>query len=317
MALVQQLPPAPYYWQALLFLLASAGIAALGYFINDWYDREADARAGKQNYIGRLTLAQRTLFFGAALMAAVLPWLWLPFRPVVYGLLGVQLLLYLAYSHPAIRFKEKGVWGVLCDALYGHVNPALVALLTFYQGGLTSVPWYVLLAIIAGWQLLKGIRNIMAHQLDDRHRDRRAGLQTFINQFGAGRAMLTINSWVLPLEGLLLLAFCAYAAFWGAWLLWPVLLVFVVLNALKFSIWKLWSIHRRHFATKFLFFLNDFYESYMPVALLIGLVMIDRWYALLLAGHLLLMPQTWVTYKNDITTALAKVKEAREERKSQ
>lgn len=285
-----------------LFLPAAAGIAALGYLINDWYDRHADRAAKKPNILAAISNKKRVVVITAVLVAATTPWFGLPFLPLVYMLLGLQLLLYFAYSHPLLRLKEKAGWGLVADSLYGHVNPALVAFLVFAEGTAMGAATIGLLLLIILWQFFKGLRNIMAHQLDDRRRDRLAGISTFVLQFGALRALRWINYFFIPVELLFLSITLAYVSVYGHWWLMLVLLFFLALTVVKFSLWKSFVLHPRHFIGKFLFFLNDFYESYLPVLLLIGLA-VGYWpYLMLLAAHLVLMPQTIRTFLNDWRT---------------
>ena len=112
----------------------------------------------------------------------------------------------------------------------------------------------------------KGLRNILLHQLGDRENDRRAGLQTFVLARGPVRALALVNRLLLPLEvgalagTLMLLAPAAPV--------WVGFAAFLAFTALMFSAWKFPYLPRRQLRFKFLYFLNDFYEEWLPPTVL-------------------------------------------------
>jgi 4-hydroxybenzoate polyprenyltransferase len=120
-------------------VLTIAGIAGVGYLSNDWGDRAADLRAGKPNLLANLPGWHVAALLALFLCLAIGPWvLYFPSNAFSLGLLAAEFLLLALYILPPVRLKERGWLGVLADALYAHVNPALLAILTF---GLMAV-WF-------------------------------------------------------------------------------------------------------------------------------------------------------------------------------
>lgn len=137
------------------------GIAGFAYFINDLADIKSDQQAGRKNIVGQCSAIQRALLVLFLLGMALLPWLYLPISPITGTLLILEFVLFLLYACPPFRWKEKAWLGPLTDALYAHVNPALLATLTFYAFSTTSYPLLpFFLMTLALWQFALGMRII-------------------------------------------------------------------------------------------------------------------------------------------------------------
>lgn len=221
-----------------LFLMTCLGIGGLGYLLNDAFDVEEDRRNGKSNFWASLSAPARVYLVALLLAAAWLPWWWLPGAEVALPLVAVEMLLFVAYSVPPIRLKERGLAGIVTDALYAHVIPMLVAWVAFsppsLRGRDVATP-----SILALWMLLMGMRHLARHQHDDLDRDRFAGLRTFAVRRGRDRTMAFIVRRVLPLEGLaalLALIWLASAA--------PLL----VAGFTAHTLWELYVVRRRWLA---------------------------------------------------------------------
>lgn len=112
----------------LVLLIASAiGLATFGHLLNDWFDVASDRRAGKPNRLAGTSVKVRALTAGVALAAGLAPWAWLTLSTFSVILLVSEVLLFVLYSVPPARLKERGTWGVLADAVYAYVVPFLLA----------------------------------------------------------------------------------------------------------------------------------------------------------------------------------------------
>ncbi len=271
----------------LLLMVVIIGFAGVGHIINDFYDKKVDERAGKINRYGQLKSWQQIALLMVLLSMGFLPWAVIQLKFQIAMLLILQLLLYVAYSHPYIRLKEKHFWGVLCDALYGHAIPVVVVIMACAQ--YQHINFHVLLFLLFtfGWSLFKGFRNILLHQLDDRKNDQKVGLTTFPVKFKPLFTLNLINRIVLPFE---FLVFCVWLFLLSESVpfLWIWFLVFLVFTYLKFSGWHLWTIPYRQLKFKFLFFLNDFYEQWLPVIFGIYMIAADLKLLPVLILHFLL-----------------------------
>jgi 4-hydroxybenzoate polyprenyltransferase len=281
--------------KALGAILASAvtilGIAGIAYLLNDLADRDADAKAGKPNFVldrkPSVVLALALLFAALALV----PWVVvLPLTPRTAGLLVFELALFLAYSLPPARLKDRGGLGAFADALYAHVNPALLAAFTFARlGGVTDEELLPFVAVLGLWQLALGLRNILLHQLLDLENDRAAGTLTWVAGLGVDRAERLLRYIVVPGE---LGLFAAYVVLVAADVraLAPGLIVFIVLTS--WVIKARWKRALPRDLRNFLFnYVDDFYVEWIPVLILLELAVREPAFLVLLAFHLVLYPK--------------------------
>lgn len=216
-----------------LFLVSCLGIGGFGYVFTDAWDVEEDLRRGRPNTWARLPPIGRATLVVALLIAALAPWIWLLGGVLPRALLAFEFLLFFVYAVPPLRFKERGLAGVLVDGMYAHAIPAAVAVTLFSQE--TSRPWTGLACVLA-WSAPMGWRNILTHQVDDLEADRRSGARTYAASHGRAAALRIITHYLLPAE---LLGFVAFAIW--AWPAAPLLLV----GALGLGAWELTK--RRYF----------------------------------------------------------------------
>jgi 4-hydroxybenzoate polyprenyltransferase len=155
-----------------LFTLSGVGFASLGYLINDYFDRQEDEKVGKENGLQNLASWKVYLILVLVSLIALLPWLGLPLNKQTLFLLALQVVLYLIYNAPPLRFKSKPYISNLLDALYAYIVPFLLARIVFYQSlQLNQGPDY-LLALGSALFLIVGSRNILIHQMNDVDTDR-------------------------------------------------------------------------------------------------------------------------------------------------
>ncbi|MEM7049891.1 MAG: UbiA family prenyltransferase [Acidobacteriota bacterium] len=274
------------------FLVALVALASFGYLLNDLADAEQDRRVGRRR-AAFLRPAQHRALVVLSLLVGLLGWTLLAAPPAASLLLALQLALLVAYSVPPLRLKERGLLGVIADALYGHVLPVAITLLVFAPApGVAPVALAVVL-----WSLAKGLRNILLHQIEDRKRDRRAAVRTLLSRRPPLAVLSAINRGLLPLEivALSVLLVVLAPAWWG-------FVAFLVFTFLKFSAWKLWSLPKRYRRLKFLWFLNDFYEEWIGPILILILAATDGRWLLLLPLHLLLFPRLLRRMGQDLPT---------------
>ena len=265
---VGALPPGELVARLPLFLASVVGIAGFGYFLNDACDIAADRAAGKANAAAARRPAARAAILLGLLALGLSPWMLLPRSPVNLSLLALQVALLVLYSVRPFRFKERGFAGVLADTLYGHLLPVAITLFTFFPQGAGDLEGLApgLAALVVLVLACKGLRNILLHQLGDRENDRRSGLRTFVLARGPVRALALVNRVLLPLElGALAGALVLLAPAAPVWVGFAAFLAF---TALMFSAWKFPYLPRRQLRFKFLYFLNDFYEEWLPPTVL-------------------------------------------------
>jgi len=198
------------------------------------------------------------------------------------------------------RLKKNIILGPFADALYSGTVFILVIISTFFSVEKSGKTFYLMLFLSAFfWAMFKGSRNILNHQLSDRKNDRKSGLRTFVMKYRPFKVLLFIDYFILPMEILfflaLLFAISLKIKYFYVWFF-----VFILFSLIKFSIWKLVRLPYRQRLFKFIYFLNDFYEEWLPIILLIYLIEKDIKYLILLALHLLLFPKGISKFINDI-----------------
>lgn len=267
------------------------GIAGFGYLTNDYADREKDQLANKPNALIGMNPALIVGLFVLFLGLALVPWFFFPTRPISFILLGAELLLFVLYAFPPFRLKEKGLVGVVVDALYAHVIPATLACYTFWL--MRSEPmWSMQLFIICygGFQFFLGIRNILLHQLKDRESDLASGTRTLATKWPVKR-MTNLLITAMVLEVLFIAGFIvAFMQFIPG-----IGIAGVVL--LGFWSFKLWNNYVKHNGFGWLNhktiahdLLDDFYTLWLPVIFLILMVLSPTAALPVLGAHVLLFP---------------------------
>jgi glycosyltransferase involved in cell wall biosynthesis len=169
-------------------ILTILGIGMFTYCVNDWVDLPTDRLLNKKNMFLQLSAPKQVILVLFSLVAATVPWMYLPKSALTFYLLGLQFLLILAYSLPPIRLKTKGVFGVVADAAYAYATPSLLAFHTFSlfafhhpnEMGLS----FLLLFL---WQLFAGLYNVSIHQLEDYTNDRTSKTYTWAIRLGQSK----------------------------------------------------------------------------------------------------------------------------------
>lgn len=281
------------------FFISLISISAFGYLFNDWCDAKSDLVAGKKNLLSTLNPAWQFVIVIIPLLIGC--FFWLPTSKIATVLFALQIISLIIYSAPPFRLKNRGLLGVLSDAFYGHINPVFITLFAFnFFDNNFSVNAILFLVALTMAVSLKGIRNILLHQLDDRKKDRKAGIQTFVVKNGALFTLNFINN-LIPFELFFTFALVVPISIFSPPFFLS-FLFFVLLTYLKFSGWKLSYLPKRQLRFKFLYFLNDYYEGWIPVFFLILLSTRSPVFLILLLLHLVFFPAFWNKLSNAIKT---------------
>ncbi len=285
-----------------LFLSVIIGFGTLGYIINDYFDTEQDHLSGKLQSFVNLNTSQKIVGLTLAFSLTTLPWLVLPLNLFNVSFLALQIILYFLYSHPFVRLKEKHIFGILSDALYGHLLPALIIVFTFRES-ISELKGNTLIIAFAFifWNLLKGSRNILLHQIDDRKNDLKSGIKTFILKIGPVSSLNLINRYILPLEIITLIIWVYEISLTINWFCTG-FIIFLLFTILKFSAWKFPFIPKRQLKFKFLYVLNDLYEEWLPILILICWTATELDVSILLGLHLLLFNGILIKFWKDLRT---------------
>jgi 4-hydroxybenzoate polyprenyltransferase len=254
--LVEPSPTGRVQWKFLAWILFSALYLAYGYAVNDFFDQAVDRKAGKPNAISALSTSAALGWLLAIFVVGIL--LLMPFsRERWIGLLAIGSYgLATVYSMPPLRFKERGVAGILVAAVAQRFLPLLVGMALF--GAFDAGAWILTILFT-----LIGIRWILLHQLIDLGNDRQSNVSTFTRSRGYDRTLQLMREVIFPLEIVCLIGWLILTLLKEAALLWLILTYGLWLLA-RLAIWRgirpafNWTAYWLHP-------LSDFYEIVWPV----------------------------------------------------
>jgi 4-hydroxybenzoate polyprenyltransferase len=291
--------PAPIALPALLrLLLAILAVAGYGYVLNDVFDIDEDRRRGKANRVATLKRWQQAALLLLLASLALAPLVRGPFSTVSTFLAVMNLALPMLYSIPPIRLKERGILGLIADAMGVHVVPALffavsIAGLSERSGG-WRMPGFI--AATGFWALVAGLRGIIVHQMVDRRSDLDAGVKTFAGGIDPRTARNVLVRIIFPAE-LLALSILLLMIVPAAPILIGVIPLYLVFELLKvLDDWRLPAVDAdppgggpyiplEH---------NDLYELWLPLSLGIELAVFEPTFVILPVLHLFAFwPSTW------------------------
>lgn len=277
----------PFVQFALLALLSLAticGFAATGYLLNDFFDRAKDLKAGKRNFLLNRRPAFIAVCFIIALLFLSLPWIYLPFTPSSGLLMALEIGLLVIYSLPPLRLKERGLAGIITDALYAHTVPVMLAAYTFSLAIHKTIP-VPLITLLITWQTLSGVRNILLHQYDDINADEKAGSKNWVATISFP-VFLNSLSYLVATETFASIAFFALLAKLqpGFWLSVALIIVWALIVGIKYLPKRqidLTNEGLKHYP-------NNVYEKWLPVSILFVLSFNHLAFAGVLLLHLML-----------------------------
>ena len=151
-----------------------------GYTINDAADLPQDTAAGRENMPQRkhsVTVSIVTLAAGLILIYAITN----AVLPRVIA--AVTILIGIEYSLPPIRFKKRGIWGVIVGSV--TQKPAIFMIFVAIINA-----WNWLSAVLMIWLFCGGMLGMVGHQILDYHNDLASGMRTFVVRHGPRLALM-------------------------------------------------------------------------------------------------------------------------------
>jgi len=167
------------------FSLYVVGVLCLllgGYAINDAADFSKDRLSGRDDgglipcRKHSLIVALMALLAGILLLFAATSELLPRMITIVTLLIGIE------YSLRPLRFKERGVWGVITGA--AMQRPALFVIFAAMLG-----VWNWLGTVLVVWLFCGGVLGMLGHQILDCQNDRTCGVHTFVTLHGSRLAL--------------------------------------------------------------------------------------------------------------------------------
>jgi 4-hydroxybenzoate polyprenyltransferase len=179
----------------ILSLITSFGFAALGYFINEFFDKEDDENSNKVNKLKLVSSVNQFWLFVSILLFTFLPWLYLPFNNISIVLISTQITLFILYCVPPIRFKKNAYLAVILDALYAYTIPLLLSYYTYFLFAGSNTIYFSFLIAYSFLLFIVGFRNIIIHYINDIFKDKLSGTKTLPRIIGVRKtnALLKIS----------------------------------------------------------------------------------------------------------------------------
>ena len=281
----------------LLWWIVSA--AAFGYLVNNIFDLSQDNLAGKANFTSQMSVLSKWLSTSFLAISALMTWIFFYPSLILFLFSLLHLCLFLLYSVPPIRLKEKGYLGVLTDATYAYCIPVIISLCWASESIHKAVSFSNYLVLVAiFWAMAAGSRSILLHQFKDRKADKKSKTFNVVNRFGLKTNSLIVNTIILPLELLSfffiliqhplyplsqVLIFCSY-------------LVLITFTMTRFGV--VWNFRRRFLSMRFS--PTQFYEGWF---LLINLFIASISHS----AFLFLIPLQIVLFQNEVFQFVSKI----------
>jgi len=266
---------------AVLSLTTITGFASMGYLFNDLFDIEKDTLAGKRNFLAGKSSLATLVFFLASAVFVLLPWWFLPKNKFSFILIGVQFGLFIIYSAPPIRLKERGLAGIITDALYAHGIPAILAAYTFALAAHYVFPTADIFVLFA-WQTVAGFRNILIHQAEDLEADKKAGSKNFVTGMESEDFYSALKC-LIGVELLLCISF--FGVLCSGNLLFAVCMAVILALSITVLILFRHQTMPRFLNSLWRYFPNNLYEKWLPAVYLALLTLGDAWFVILLILH--------------------------------
>ncbi|MGM0649871.1 MAG: UbiA family prenyltransferase [Bacteroidota bacterium] len=281
------------------FCISVIGAASYGFIINDISDKKSDKLAGKSNIAAKYSKRTLWLFVIASISVAIVPWFFLPVSMYAIALFLIQMALLTFYSLPPLRIKDSVFFSIITDALYSSLIPALIALFIFGYDLNPDSSLIIVFTVLMMLYFLRGLRNIMLHQLADVNNDEKSGITTFVIKYGSKTAYNRLK-YIIATELVLLMGFVALLAvqIQYFWLIVPVTVLYYIIKIKS-------KYTRPKSKNDYYLYLNDFYEDILPVGFLGLLSVINPWFIILFIIHVVIFENklvwhmliVWLYYK--------------------
>ncbi len=274
-----------------ILIVSICMVGAYGYIINDIFDIEQDLAAGKKNTMAKLSPFMRFFLLGFCLFIGFTVFLLLNPTPLMLSLYAANFLLPTLYSVPPIRWKERGILGVLADTSAAHMLPTLIITYTITQlAPLAGIDSWLLVITMTIWAFFVGFRGIINHQLLDLEDDQRIDVITFAGSKSRKNIRNIVMWFSYPAELITFAAFISLLTVNSAPIGFAVS-GFALLEISKW--WRGWQFTYFFPETpeseRYLPFVdNEFYVAWLPLLLAFQLLLLNPLYATMLALHLLI-----------------------------
>ena len=171
--LIKEREPSSQVVSFIIFVIFSVSSTIYGYVINNYADLDIDLKQGKVNLLEELSPKNRIILLIGIVIVVILSGLYFIGFEYFKLFWAIQFFIATFYSLPPIRFKEKGLIGLLIPFLAQLFLPVLICASIF--GDIYS--FETLLFVLYG--LFKGAAYDIGHQFHDYIKDSQTETKTF------------------------------------------------------------------------------------------------------------------------------------------
>jgi 4-hydroxybenzoate polyprenyltransferase len=268
-----------------LSLTTSFGFAAMGYFINEFFDKKDDMIAGKINKLQLLNFNKQIILFASILLITFIPWVYIPNNGISIALILLQIVFFIIYAAPPFRLKNNCYFSGFIDSMYAYTIPLLLSYYTFFLvSGNSSFSWDIILTYSL-LLFITGYRNITIHYINDIFKDKRVGLITLPRHIGIKRTDILLKI-CLILEAILLFIFILLI---GHKQNITYLLIFPFGYIVYKGLNQYFTLKNKIIITDSIRHLPDnFFQYFFPISILVLLIFYNSFWIVFLPIHLFL-----------------------------
>lgn len=259
--------------------------------LNDLADKTEDAVAGKTNRQAGTGICLPVILIGLSLLAgSFFVWVW---RENIYpqSVYIFAWLAYALYSIAPFRLKERGLAGVLCDAIGANVVPAMLGAMIVAQAAQIELAPYWLPSM-GGWALAFGLRGILWHQIGDFAYDEKSGTRTFVARAGIERSMQWARWVIFPVEIICITVLIATSNWSAAAFAMLALIAYIHFVRARLDQFEM-QIGLVKPRPRGIMLMQEYYDVFLPIALLLAASVLDVRALGVLILHGLLFPIRW------------------------
>lgn len=172
----------------LLFYLFSAVSTSFGYFVNDLGDRDLDRLHKKPNVFESDSGSRSVTVVVTAALLSIISGAFFFKSGYFAPLYILWFFLTSFYSLPPIRFKERGLIGLMAVVPAQRIIPALLLISVF--GRFDQLDWIVVVVYTA----IRGLMSDVHHQIQDYHHDRSTNTTTCVVRSGIQKGTLLFKT---------------------------------------------------------------------------------------------------------------------------
>ena len=272
----------------LIFLIFSIAIGAIYVsVINDLSDIKIDAAAGKHNSMRDMANWQIVLILAVCFSLGIFCGYFIYPDTLSLFFFIMAWVIFSLYSLYPFRLKNRGIWGVFCDAMGAHLFPTLLIVcnLPYVTGHHPDLVWTIITAV---WAFSYGLRGILWHQFRDRDND----ILTHINTFAS---KVNPNNFKLPETLIFAVEIMSFAfmlhTIINVWLLIAVVLYILLIwtRRIGFNIATIIILTPKN--QDFRILMHDFYLVFFPLLMLLNIAIAQQYGWILLICHVFLFPR--------------------------